>query len=99
MIKDIVISDFTMTSFPSIRWVGKYVNGCEVIKIAYENNQRELLIVYFVNTEDDPPALVRYCFLVKAEDRSLLILTILLQSMPVQRFVSSTFPDDLQRCG
>ena len=71
MIKDIIISDFTMTSFPSIRWVGKYVNGCEVIKIAYENNQRELLIVYFVNTEDDPPALVRYWFFSQSRRQKL----------------------------
>ena len=55
----IIDSDITMTSFPTSRWIGKYVNGAEVIKVAYEQNQRELLIVYFVNTEEEPPVLVR----------------------------------------
>ena len=74
MINDIVISDITMTSFPSIHWVGKYVNGCEVVKIAYEENQRELLIVYFVNTEEEPPALVRYLFLSQSPKAEVLHL-------------------------
>ena len=45
--------------FPSDHWIGKYVNGGELFKIAYDVKERELLIIYFVNSEDEPPDLVR----------------------------------------
>ena len=45
--------------FPSDLWIGKYSSGGELFKITYDKKERELLILYFVNSDDEPPALVR----------------------------------------
>ena len=46
------------TMFPN-KWKGYYENGNEMIKIAFDHKNQEMLVVYFPLTDHESPSLVR----------------------------------------
>ena len=44
--------------FPVSEWIGKYSNGNDVIKIAFDYKSREALVLHF-ESEEMPPSFVR----------------------------------------
>lgn len=39
-------------------WTGIYERGKEIMKIAYSAEKKEMLILYFTKTDDNPPSLI-----------------------------------------
>ena len=45
--------------FKGNNWTGEYSDGSDKIKIAFDGESKELLIVFFEKTDEVPPCLVR----------------------------------------
>ena len=54
--KSSLVSEYAM--FQVSAWTGIYERGKEIMKIAYSAEKKEMLILYFTKTDDNPPSLI-----------------------------------------
>ena len=55
--KSSFVSEYAM--FQVSDWTGIYERGKEILKIAFSAEKKEVLILYFTKSADNPPSLIR----------------------------------------